>query len=86
MAFGGLDNSKYDIKAITLLLHWSNNARETEDAAQNLWQKLQEVTDLTIGEEHIDYLMLQVPEPVSVGTDDAGVYEYVIDFDIYYRR
>ena len=29
---------------------------------------------------------MQVPEPVDVGTDDKGIYERVIWFDIYYER
>ena len=87
MAIGGLEASKYDIKSITLLLHWNANARETEIVAQNLWSELLDVTNLDIGNgQHVDYLALLVPEPVFVATDSAGIYEYVIDFDLYYRR
>lgn len=87
MAIGGLEASKYDIKSITLLLHWNTNARETEIAAQNLWSELLDVTNLDIGNgQHVDYLALLVPEPVFVATDEGGIYEYVIDFDLYYRR
>ena len=35
---------------------------------------------------HIQYVQPNVPEPVAVGTDDGGVYEYVIELNIYYRR
>ena len=86
IAIGGLEASKYDIKSVTLLLHWNQNARETEIAAQALWNALLDVTNLDIGNEHVDYLALLVPEPVAVLTDSAGIYEYVIDFDLYYRR
>lgn len=86
MALGGLDNSSYDIKSVSILVHWNQNARETETAARNLWDHLQQISNLDIGEDHIDYLMLLVPEPISVGADDDGIYEYVIEFDLYYRR
>ena len=34
----------------------------------------------------VDFLSMQVPESVDVGTDDKGIYERVIWFDIYYER
>jgi len=86
MAIGGLEASRYDIMSITLLIHWNRKFRETEAAAYELWHRLQEVTDLDIGNQHIDYLMLLVPAPVFVNTDENGIYEYVIDLDIYHRR
>ena len=84
MAFGNA--SSYDVKAVTLLIHWNVNARETEAAARALYDELLGLDNLTIAGTHVNYLMLQVPEPVSVGADDDGVYEYVIDFDIYFTR
>lgn len=85
-AIGGLSASSYDIMPITVLVHWNRKFRETEAAAYDLWDRLTEVTNLDVGDQHIDYLALQVPSPVFVNTDDNGVYEYVIDFDIYFRR
>lgn len=85
-ALGGLDKNSYDIKAVTLLLHWNNNANETETAALRFWEKLRKITDLSIEGKHIQYLSLLVPEPQNVGTDEKGVYEYVIDIDLYERR
>ena len=79
-------DSSYDIKYISVLLHWNKNANETEIAAKQLWECLRNVTNLDVGNNHIDYLRLNVPEPIGVGTDDDGVYEYVIEFELYYRR
>ena len=31
----------------------------------------------------IKYIRLMVPEPLFVGTDDSGVYEFVIEFQLY---
>lgn len=87
MAIGGVQNSSYDIKAVSLLLHWNRNARETEAAAKELWEHLFGMTDVDIPSgSHIQYIQPNVPEPVAVGTDDGGVYEYVIEINIYYRR
>ena len=38
------------------------------------------------GGGHIQCVRMNVPEPVAVGTDKGGVYEYVIETDVYYRR
>lgn len=87
MALGGAGNSSYDIKRISLLLHWNRNASETETAAQCLWNSLFCCTDIEIPSgSHIQYIQPNVPEPVAVGTDDNGIYEYVIELNIYYRR
>ena len=83
---GGLKNSKYNIKSISVLIHWNKNMDETEQAAYALFRGIQRETYMRMGRVQIYYVDLKVPEPVSVGTDDKGVYEYVIEFDIYYER
>ena len=65
IAIGGIQNSSYDVRAVSLLL---------------------QVNDEDAGKNHIQYLQMTVPEPVGVGTDGSGVYEYVINFNLYYRR
>lgn len=86
IAIGGLDNTKYDIKRISVLLHWNNNAKETEITAYELYNKIIKTKNLTIGETPVHCLMMRNSEPVDVGTDDAGVYERVIQLDIYFER
>ncbi len=39
-----------------------------------------------IGDTHVNQISLKVPEPQPVGTDDNGVYEYVIWLDFVYQR
>ena len=85
-AIGGQQNKKYDVKPVSMLIHWTKNARETEEASFSLFEKLLNISDLKIGQTHINYVRLMVPEPQDVGTDDAGVYERVIWFDLYYER
>lgn len=86
VAIGGLECTTYDTKPISLLIHWNKSKDETERAANDLFEKLRSVTSLTIGDTHINYLRLMVPEPQDVGSDDAGVYEYVIWLDFIYER
>lgn len=85
MALGGL--SSYDVKAVSLLLHWNQNAWETEDAALRLWNCLFGAAHVDVPSgAHIQYVQPNVPEPVAVGTDEGGVYEYVIELNFYCTR
>lgn len=86
MALGGLRNSSYNVRGVSLLLHWTRNKNAAEAAAQALWDELVEIRDLDVGTQHIQYLQMTVPEPIGIGTDADGVYEYVINFNLYYRR
>lgn len=86
IALGGLACTSYDTRAISLLIHWNKYKEESEDAAYRLFEKLRNISSLNIGDTHISYLRLMVPEPQDVGTDDNGVYEYVIWLDLIYQR
>lgn len=85
-SLGGPDNTKTAVKQVSFLLHWNNNAKETETVAQELFDSLRAAENIQIGGRKVDYLRLMVPEPVDVGTDENGVYERVIWMDIYYER
>jgi len=86
IAIGGLECTTYDTKPVSLLVHWNKSKDETERMAFELFEKLRGVTSFTIGDTPINYLRLMVPEPQDVGTDDSGVYEYVIWLDFIYER
>jgi hypothetical protein len=87
VALGGMGLTSYGVRAVSLLLHWNTNARETEAAARALWDALLCAAHVDLpGGGHIQCVRMNVPEPVAVGTDRGGVYEYVIEMDVYYRR
>lgn len=87
IALGGLSSTKIEVKPVSLLLHWNNNAMETELAAWKLYEALLEPENIHIGDmARVSYIHLRVPEPVDVGTDAKGVYERVIWMDIYYEN
>lgn len=86
IAIGGVDATKTQKRSISLLIHWNKNANEAEQKARYLYNTLLCQNNLTINGVHVDYIYLLVPEPIEVGTDDKGVYEYVIQFDLYYQK
>lgn len=85
-ALGGFSCATYDTRRLSLLIHWNKRKSESEAAAWELYEKLKTVDSLTIGNTFVSGLILQVPEPVDVGTDDDGVYEYVIWLDLIYNK
>ena len=76
----------YDIKPISILIHWNNDYDETERQAQKLYDKLRELTQTKIKDTYIPYVRMMVPEPIDVDTDDRGTYERVIWIDLYVER
>ena len=78
--------SSYNTFGFRILLHWNKNARQTEENAFVLFEKIRYITDLDMTDIHVQYIDLDYDEPISVGTDENGVYEYVISGTIYYRK
>ena len=86
VAIGGRALASYDVKSISILIHWNKNANETEKRAQYLYNRLFEAESVVIGETPIKMIALLQNESVDVGTDDNNVYERVIELDLYYER
>ena len=74
------------MKPVSILIHWNKNADETEKAAFELYTQLGAVSSLTLTNTHVQFIALLQSEPVDAGTDDNGVFERVIELDIYYKR
>ncbi|MDF9845175.1 MULTISPECIES: minor capsid protein [unclassified Paenibacillus] len=85
LAIGGLENTSYAVKPISILVHWTKNADTAEQKAQEVYAALFGQPAVIAGKRVISFQM-RTSEPVSVGTDDAGYYEYVIEVTIYYER
>ena len=86
IALGGLSYTTYASRPVSLLVHWNKSVSESEEAAYALYDKLLKESSLKLGDTDVRFLVLQVPHPVSVGTDDSGVYEYVIWLDFVFQR
>ncbi|MGF7050414.1 hypothetical protein J2T13_004952 [Paenibacillus sp. DS2015] len=85
IAIGGLDNTSYASKTVSILIHWSKNADTAERKAQEVYATLFGHSGEIAGKRVISFQM-RTSEPISVGTDDEGIYEYVIEMTIIYER
>lgn len=86
VAMGGEENSSYGIKGISLLVHWSVSPTETERAAIKLYEALKITKQTEVNGHNIKFITMLADEPVSVDTDDNGIYEYVIECLFYYQK
>lgn len=86
MAIGGLQNSSYKGKGIRMLIHWNKNVRESELKAQEVYNILHGLTNVEIAGKRVIQFNMRDPEPIYLGVDDSGIYEYVIDLEIIYER
>lgn len=86
MAVGGLSNSSYRVKSVSILVRWNTSIRDTEKTAEQLYNMLRNMNHITINDTKVFFTKMLVDEPVDVGTDDKGIFESVIELDIYYER
>lgn len=83
IAVGGLENTSTANKKISILVHWGTNCNTAE-------LKAQEIYNLFLGTQTINgkkcFFNVEFDEPVSLGTDDKGIYEFTIELTIIYER
>ena len=84
-AIGGIQNSSYKGKGIRILVHWTKNVEESELKAQEVYKALHGQKAAINGKRIINFSMRD-PEPVPLGVDDSGIYEYVIDLEMIIER
>ena len=85
-AVGGLNNSSYRIKSVSILVHWNKSVRDTEETSEQLYNMIRDTNNKIINDTKLLFTKMQVDGPVDVGTDDKGIFESVIELDIYYER
>lgn len=71
-------------KTVRILVRWGQNFTTAEAKAQEVYDAL---GDNIIKVDGVTTcIMRKHPEPVSLGTDDKGVYEFSIDITLFYER
>ena len=85
LAVGGLQNTTTAVKGISIVVHWNKNPDETERVAQSI-HALFYGQQPKIGDYRVIKCDMRSDEPISVGTDTNGIYEYVIETWLTYER
>lgn len=84
-ALGGISCEGYAEKYITILVHWNKSPRDTEKAAMALFETLRAVRNVKINEETINFIQ-PLYDLQEIGTDEASIYEYVIEAVVIYQK
>lgn len=84
IAIGGLSNTTYAKKSISILIHWGNQTTPAEQKAQEVYDVLFGQSAVIGGKRVIQFDMRT--SPIGVGTDSNGIYEFVIETTIIYER
>lgn len=82
----GTDTQKYDVKAVSLLIHGNTNKTETEQLAIRLYEALDSAENSRIAGRKVNIIDLQWDAPIDVDADSNKVYEYVIEVIFYIER
>ena len=85
LAIGGLQNTTTARKGISIVVHWNKNPDESERVAQSI-HALFYGQHPKIGDYRVIKCDMRSDEPISVGTDTNGIYEYVVETWLTYER
>lgn len=85
LALGGLKNTTTRTKGISIVVHWNKNPDETERISQQIHEAFYGQHPL-INDKQVVLCEMRSDEPISLGTDSSGVYEYVIELWITYKE
>ena len=85
VALGGPSATVTRTKRVRVLVHWNRNARDTETAAQALYDAIAAADHPAVGDATATYVEMACPEPVDVGADEQGCFERAIPFVIHYQ-
>lgn len=85
VAIGGPALESYGTRYITLLVHWNKSPRETEKAATDLFEAIRSTREAKINDATIKFFQ-PLYEIQDIGTDDAGIYEMVIEAAVIFQK
>lgn len=78
-----IDKNTYKIKPITILLRYTKNQDTAEQMAMSIYEFFDD-KNFMIEDKHITSKHLY-SEPVNLGTDENGVYEYSLEINMLER-
>lgn len=86
MPIGGPANRKTLEKPVSILVHWNKNYKETEEFSLQLFEELEKIKKVVIGNYMVSYIQLMQNAPIDVENDENGIFERMIDLVIYYEK
>ena len=85
IAVGGLDSTTHSEKQVRILVHWTNSPVQAETKAREIYGLMQGDSRAIVDGVKV-YSMDPGKGPISLGRDDKGICEYVIEITIIHER
>ena len=70
---------------VSILIHWTENAKASQEAALKLYHCLQNIHFPEIGGHAVPLIVLLNSSPVDCTPPESLIYEYVIHINIFYN-
>lgn len=83
ICIGGKACTKTHEKQISVLIHWTDNPTLAESEAERILDVLSALRNEPTDGGTVRYMACS--EPISVGRDERGICEYVIEGTVYYE-
>lgn len=84
ICIGGKACTKTLEKNISILIHWTDKPKLAEQGTEKILDLLTDIRQYEVGDFIVRFLKCN--DPVPVGKDERGIYEYVIEATLYYER
>lgn len=81
---GGKGNRSYTVLPISILLRFGKNYEAAAEKAKEIYDFFDEKT-FDFNNERV-FVISPYNEPIDLGTDDQGVYENSLEFDLYITK
>lgn len=81
---GGKGNRSYTVLPISILLRFGKNYEAAAEKAEEIYNFFDEKT-FDLNNERV-FVISPYNEPIDLGTDDQGVYENSLEFDLYITK
>lgn len=86
LALGGKAYTSYAVLPITLLVHWSEDSDVCETKANEIFEYLFGLSNITIGGRRLIQVRLPDSSPIDVGRDEGNISERTIHAHLFYER
>ena len=85
ICLGGAVQTRYQVAVVSILIHWTNSQPQTEEIARKVYDAFYGLAAVQMGDTRV---ITASPKqaPIPVGRDQRGIYEYVVEIEIYHER
>ena len=86
IAIGGKKNTLYSVLPVTILFRGTEDAQETIENANKIYEFLHGLTNVTVNGKNISGIICLDSSPIDLSRDELNICELVIRIFVYYNK